>query len=459
MYTGAPRILDSSVVAERGASLGSSGDFSLSAGDPDALMSLVYSPSNLPRVTGTVYPNDPEVDIGQGPAGRVPGAAPVAASPAGPVAAPVPVQSAPSAPDAIKRNREAIDAYRKGLAELSSSETDPNAAEKWFRLAAAFLAPTKTGQGAFGESIGNAAGVMGNIEKENTSRKTAEKNKRDEMGLKGLALDYKLTSDEVLALREDEKERNKALLAIRLKGMESPNRGVEASDINILLNGDPSSREYAAAYARQGASRVMSDGTEVRPNMNWAEVPTFKLKSDSAGGENNYGSPTIVPAPKPIPAAVVKGMTENISAITQIDQTLQELENTQGSGVGLVEGSLPGAISDRINPEGVRLRAMIADIGSMKIHDRSGAAVTAAEFPRLRPFIPSPSDNPETIRKKLNQFRDQYLNELRDQRSVYGASSGYKPVNAVDDILKKNEPRPVSDNFITFDRNGNRISK
>ena len=458
MYTGAPRVLDSSA-AERGASLGSSGDFSLSAGDPDALMSLVYSPSNLPQVTEAVYPNAPEVDIGQGPAGRVPGAAPVATTPASTAPPAGATQSAPSVLDAIKRNREAIDAYRKGLAEQSSSETDPNAAEKWFRLAAAFLAPTKTGKGAFGEAIGNAAGVMGNIEKENTLRKTAEKNKRDEMGLKGLALDYKLTSDEVLALREDEKERNKALLAIRLKGMESPNRGVEASDINILLNGDPSSREYAAAYARQGASRVMSDGTEVRPNMNWAEVPTFKLKSDSAGGENNYGSPTIVPAPKPIPAAVVKGMTENISAITQIDQTLQELENTQGSGVGFVEGNLPGAIADRINSRGVRLRAMIADIGSMKIHDRSGAAVTAAEFPRLRPFIPSPSDSPETIRTKLEQFRDQYFNELHNQRNAWSVKSGYKPVYAVDDILKKNEPRPESDNIITFGSDGKRKPK
>jgi len=447
MYTGAPRVLNDNL-------------------------------GNLPRITGIPDPADPEREdlsayFYPAPPGRAtveveppPGTdwdtasvtapGPVAAPPAGPVAAPTPVQSAPSALDAIKRNREAIDAYRKGLAELSSSETDPNAAEKWFRLAAAFLAPTKTGKGAFGEAIGNAAGVMGNIQKENTLRKTAEKNKRDEMGLKGLALDYKLTHDEVLALREDEKERNKALLAIRLKGMESPNRGVEASDINILLNGNPSSREYAAAYARQGAPRVMSNGTEVRPNMNWAEVPTFKLNSNSAGGENNYGSPTIVVAEKPIPQAVMKGMTENISSITQINQTLQELENTQGSGVGFVEGNLPGAIADRINSKGVRLRAMIADIGSMKIHDRSGAAVTAAEFPRLRPFIPSPSDSPETIRKKLEQFRDQYLNELRDQRSVYSVSSGYKPVDAVDDILKKNEPRPESDNIITFGSDGKR---
>jgi hypothetical protein len=320
------------------------------------------------------------------------------------------------------------------------------------------FAPTTTGQGAFFEAAGRAGQQMGEIEKANTLRKTAEKNKRDEMGLKGLALDYKLTNDEVLALREDEKERNRALLAIRLKGMDSP-KGVEASDINILLNGDRKSREYAGAYSRLSAPRVMSDGSSVQPNMNWAEVPTFKPNSDSAGGANNYRDPTIIPAPKSIPQPVLKGMTENISAITQIGQILQELKSNQGDGVGFVVGNLPGPIIDRLSPEGVRLRAMIADIGSMKIHDRSGAAVTASEFPRLRPFIPSPTDSPETIRKKLEQFRDQYLNELRDQRSVYGASSGYKPVAAVDDILKKNESSSQTDNIINYGSDGKRIAK
>jgi hypothetical protein len=342
------------------------------------------------------------------------------------------------------------------LTEQSSSETDPDAAEKWFRLAAAFLAPTKTGK--FGEAVGNAATSEVERRKAETLRKTAEKNKRDEMGLKGLALDYKITHDEVLALREDEKERNRARLAIHLRSLDSP-RGVEASDINILLTGDPNSRAYAGAYARLSTPRVMSDGSSVQPNMNWAEVPTFKLSSDSAGGANNYRDPKIVSAPKPIPQAVLKGITENISAITQIDQIRQELTSNQGDGVGFFVGNLPGAIIDRLSPEGVRLRAMIADIGSMKIHDRSGAAVTASEFPRLRPFIPSPTDSPETIRKKLEQFRDQYLNELRDQRSVYGASSGYKPVDALDDILRKNESSSQTDSIINYGSDGKRIAK
>lgn len=43
----------------------------------------------------------------------------------------------------------------------------------------------------------------------------------------------------------------------------------------------------------------------------------------------------------------------------------------------------------------------------MVIHDRSGAAVTAAEFPRLA-FIPSPTDDAETVQKKLRQFVSSY---------------------------------------------------
>lgn len=436
----------------------------------DAPRVLNYNPAGLPQITGFADPVDPERE---GPPGPVPlsesnlrggGATLELEPPPGTVTAPVtapvtataagPAQSAQSANDAAR----ALDAYRKGLTEQSSSETDPDAAEKWFRLAAAFLSPTKTGK--LGEAFSNAAGSEVERRKTENLRKTAAKNKRDEMTLKGLEFDYKFAHDKELTQREDERERNRAALAIHLKGMDSPTfRGVEASDINILLNGDPNSQEYAGAYARRSAPNVKSDGSSVYPNMNWAKVPTFKLNPDSADGVTDHTKPKIEVAQKLIPPAVLKGVTENIFSITQIDQALQELEKYNGSGVGLVVGNLPSAITDTFNSRGVRLRAMIADIGSMKIHDRSGAAVTAAEFPRLRPFIPSPTDSPETIRTKLRQFRDQYINELRDQRSIYNEKSGYKPVDAVEKLLEGNQPPSPADNIINYDRDGKRVAK
>ena len=39
------------------------------------------------------------------------------------------------------------------------------------------------------------------------------------------------------------------------------------------------------------------------------------------------------------------------------------------------------------------------------VHDRSGAAVTISEYPRLKPFIPSATDSPKQVKVKLAQLR------------------------------------------------------
>ena len=277
-----------SSAAERGASLGSSGDVPSSVGNPDDLMSLVYNPGNMPRVTGggendrarrrtflgvtpPMYtgaprvldsssaaessvgnPDDlmsledqrgrlPRVTGSQGRADRsvhdlITTDAPPAVTPTPtPVTGPDTSFSGDSSQtvDAIKRAREAQDAYRKGLGDQSSDETGPSEAEKYFRLAAAFLAPTKTGKGAFGESVAiAAASEVKRLELE-TLRKTAEKNKRNDMRLKERELDYKLTHDEVVAMREIDKQRRQADLMIRLEQMKRDAKSEEISPADL----------------------------------------------------------------------------------------------------------------------------------------------------------------------------------------------------------------------------------
>ena len=101
-----------------------------------------------------------------------------------------------------------------------------------------------------------------------------------------------------------------------------------------------------------------------------------------------------------------------------------------GEAVGDMEatgwkGYAPDAMLQRLDPQGIDTRAAIADLGSLVIHDRSGAAVTALEFPRLQPFIPSPKDDPATARKKLNRFVMEYQNIVDEQTGFY-KESGYK---------------------------------
>ncbi len=136
-------------------------------------------------------------------------------------------------------------------------------------------------------------------------------------------------------------------------------------------------------------------------------------------------------AEKAIPPKPAEGMQGNLNALKQLDRGEALLEKTPGSvgGPGSVAASIvPGAgwLQNRIDKEGVQLRALIADIGSMKIHERSGAAVTASEFPRLRPFIPTIADDEATVRDKLANFRAELEEHMRDVESYYGPDNGFK---------------------------------
>jgi hypothetical protein len=129
---------------------------------------------------------------------------------------------------------------------------------------------------------------------------------------------------------------------------------------------------------------------------------------------------------KPVPTPILKGFLENANAIRKVNSALIEVDlYPDAFGLQNLRGD---TLSQRMDPKGVKARALIADIGSLKIHDRSGAAVTAAETPRLLPFIPSVNDNATTIKEKLGLFKKEYLAIQNDLSSMYSEDQGYKPL-------------------------------
>ncbi|WP_165839057.1 transglycosylase SLT domain-containing protein [Roseicella frigidaeris] len=156
---------------------------------------------------------------------------------------------------------------------------------------------------------------------------------------------------------------------------------------------------------------------------------------DPKTGQPIYQAPP-APSQNMPPSTMVGGMLENANAIRKIDQALSQLGTPQGqNAVGLGNAVMPDFLVNRTDPQGTSTRALIADIGSLKIHDRSGAAVSASEEPRLRPFIPKVSDSPETIRAKLGNFRQEYMSLLQDQYSIYGPQGGGKALPAIESVL------------------------
>lgn len=137
---------------------------------------------------------------------------------------------------------------------------------------------------------------------------------------------------------------------------------------------------------------------------------------------------------KSIPVSVATAILDNEKSLAQLDRALAL---TSGAGTadskadrsatGL-KGFLPDVILNRADPSGVAARAEIGDIGSMIIHDRSGAAVTAAESPRLKPFIPLITDDAETLKKKLNRLKAEVTAMHRGILEFYSEDQGYKPL-------------------------------
>lgn len=135
---------------------------------------------------------------------------------------------------------------------------------------------------------------------------------------------------------------------------------------------------------------------------------------------------------KPIPSSAAAAMVTNSQNLRRAEDALALVS---GKNVGAMRGDpeatgwkgfLPNTALNIMDPDGVDARAGIADLGSMIIHDRSGAAVTAAEFPRLAPFIPRATDDNATVKKKLQRFVQIYQQEQEALNMAYGEGSGYR---------------------------------
>jgi hypothetical protein len=141
------------------------------------------------------------------------------------------------------------------------------------------------------------------------------------------------------------------------------------------------------------------------------------------GATGPAGNPVQAPL-KPVPETISRGYIENNVALGKIDAALASVgANPKAFGLSNLA---PDMVVQRLDPQGVEARARVGDIGSLKIHDRSGAAVSASEFPRLKPFIPQVTDSPEVVLKKLTLFKQEYELTQAEYLDAYGPDRGFK---------------------------------
>lgn len=133
---------------------------------------------------------------------------------------------------------------------------------------------------------------------------------------------------------------------------------------------------------------------------------------------------------KPVPVQIQKQMLDARAGMRKIDSALEMVRlHPKAFGMGNIVGNdvtqrLPG----EAGAEGMAARAAVANIGSLIIHDRSGAAVTIAETPRLKPFIPMPTDTDRAAATKLHGLRNELAIMATEIEEMYGQDSGYRPM-------------------------------
>ena len=120
-----------------------------------------------------------------------------------------------------------------------------------------------------------------------------------------------------------------------------------------------------------------------------------KMAGDKADAKSN--------APVKLTAAQQKAYDDADALLGHIDNALG-LVKANPNAVGF-KTVVPDIALAKIDPEGVQTRAATAGLSAERVHQLSGAAVSPAEFARLRPYLPANGDNADTVKDKLTNLR------------------------------------------------------
>lgn len=126
-------------------------------------------------------------------------------------------------------------------------------------------------------------------------------------------------------------------------------------------------------------------------------------------------------------AKMMQGIASNDATIANIDKAIAAARaNPDAFGTENLRG-LPmvgGFLDQRMDPNGVGPRAMVANVGSQKMHDRYGGALTVGEAERAKPFIPGTGDTADKIVSNLEEMKKVIMEENAAMKQA-GAPRGH----------------------------------
>jgi hypothetical protein len=112
----------------------------------------------------------------------------------------------------------------------------------------------------------------------------------------------------------------------------------------------------------------------------------------------------------------------NAATIKEIDKAIKEAtDHPEHFGLQNILGD---KASQYMDEGGVNSRAIVAGIGSVKVHEITGANATAKETPRFQPWVPEINDRPTAIVDKLKQLKA--VAESKNDEIIKAYTSGYR---------------------------------
>ena len=144
---------------------------------------------------------------------------------------------------------------------------------------------------------------------------------------------------------------------------------------------------------------------------------------------------------RPIPVGIANDLKGNAQVVGMIDLLIAPrgdlpplLDTPAGKRATGVKNSAiqfltPDAFVDNIknfvDPQGVDTRAIVTNLNSYVVKERSGAAVTIAEFARQRGFLPTDADSNAMLKSKLARLKEALINE-NQYIADFAESQGYR---------------------------------
>jgi hypothetical protein len=225
--------------------------------------------------------------------------------------------------------------------------------------------------------------------------------------------------------------------AVRARGMQQAHELAAAQ--GGFLKTQPSENERIrederAARAEQARAAAAARAEQVRMQVDAANQRAQEanaLRRDMARIAAAGRGANQPPQARTLPQGVESAISENATIIGAINSADTMLDKGMGkTAFGRTQGIKRSLGLERMGmtEEDQDLAAIVANVASQQIKLRSGAAVTASEWPRLRPFIPvldgPGADDAATVRRKLGKMRE-IIAEETNARADYYERQGY----------------------------------